>query len=417
MNNFKNSITKLSNLFSTNSSEEAQYLSKVLDAKVWKNYAGAVTKTTSTITTNIAGITANPFGLLTNVILSPEGISFFIAATPKMLINHVRSIATVAKSVLKKFRRTDAEKEANEQKIEQYKKLKAKAEELRKLANEAEKNNALDAEAKRKAVEEAEAAEEEAYKNKPDKLTVVKQIIRPYVGIYIDLIKLVYTKDIYQPFIEPIINLIINFPLFTEKIRNAFKQLYSIYLPDTIKTILNQSIEVILNERDKIKKIFALYYNLLTTIFGNITKIIETFISEVKNIANSAKDILVNAAVNAGKNYANEVMQKIDNSVADKINNLTSDVKNNISKINTEINKNDLSDFNKLSSESIKVVSEKIGKFTGESKNVSENIDTLAVDEMEGKVNESNKVDEKTLTGGFMFKVLPKNYFDEMYYF
>ena len=70
MNNFKNSITKLSNLFNTNSSEEAQYLSKVLDAKVWTNYSGTITKTTTTITTNIAGITANPFGLLTNVILS-----------------------------------------------------------------------------------------------------------------------------------------------------------------------------------------------------------------------------------------------------------------------------------------------------------------------------------------------------------
>lgn len=245
---FINSLGELKKLLGN--SELGNYVTKNTDPKIWANYTSQITMTTTKLTTEITKITANPIGLLTNVLASPECIKFLLRSAPKALVAKFNN----AKLAFK------------------YVKGKIKKDENAKLS------------------------------------TLSKEMIKPYIKIYIELIILVYKKDLYQPFISPILQLVYKFPLLTDNLRKAIQKLYSIYDCQSIKAILSKSIDTILYSEDKMKSIYALFSGLVSVIIANMENVIETFIDEVKRlIKNGGKAI--------EDNVANMLSDKINNSL------------------------------------------------------------------------------------------------------
>ena len=234
--------TQLTEIFG--STELGNYVSKSMNPQTWTQYVNQITMTVTKLSTEITKITANPFGLLTNVLVSPECIKFLIKSTPKALAAKVKNTTKIFK--LLKTDKTDKKNNNSKQQSKQNSKL----------------------------------------------IDTAKSMIKPYIKIFVDLIVIVYKKDLYQPFITPILQLIYKFPLLTNGLRQSIKKVFIIYSCQFIKLILNKSINIILYSKDKLKSIYALFYSLIDKVITSLKNVIQTFIDEVQRlIKNSGKVI------------------------------------------------------------------------------------------------------------------------------
>lgn len=257
------------------SSELGQYISKNTNPKVWSDYTVQVTQTTAKISTEITKITANPIGLLTNVLASPECVKFLIRSAPKALIAKIKN----AKHIIKYVKGKISKKENSESLTD-----------------------------------------------------LSKDLIKPYIKVYIELIVMIYKKDLYQPFINPLLQLIYKFPLLTANLKKAIQQLYSIYECNTIKAILLKTVDTILNSEDKMKSIYELFYNLVSTVLSNMENVLSVFIDEIKRLIKNGGKVIEDKAANMISDKINKSLNNIsilNNSVASKL------INSEISKLGT----------------------------------------------------------------------------------
>ena len=280
--------TQLTEIFG--STELGNYISKSMNPQTWTQYVNQITMTVTKLSTEITKITANPFGLLTNVLVSPECIKFLIKSTPKALAAKIKNTT----KIFKLLKSSKSEKNKNSDKnVKQNSKL----------------------------------------------IDTAKSMIKPYIKIFVDLIVIVYKKDLYQPFITPILQLIYKFPLLTNGLRQSIKKVFIIYSCQFIKLILNKSINIILYSKDKLKSIYALFYSLIDKVITSLKNVLQTFIDEVQRLIKNSGKVIEDKSSDILSRQVNNLIGNISISNALKDPKLNKLLNNEVGKANKSIGK------------------------------------------------------------------------------
>lgn len=280
--------TQLTEIFG--STELGNYISKSMNPQTWTQYVNQITMTVTKLSTEITKITANPFGLLTNVLVSPECIKFLIKSTPKALAAKIKNTT----KIFKLLKSSKSEKNKNSDKnVKQNSKL----------------------------------------------IDTAKNMIKPYIKIFVDLIVIVYKKDLYQPFITPILQLIYKFPLLTNGLRQSIKKVFIIYSCQFIKLILNKSINIILYSKDKLKSIYALFYSLIDKVITSLKNVLQTFIDEVQRLIKNSGKVIEDKSSDILSRQVNNLIGNISISNALKDPKLNKLLNNEVGKANKSIGK------------------------------------------------------------------------------
>ena len=273
------------------STELGKYVSNSMNPQTWTQYVNQITMTVTKLSTEITKITANPFGLLTNVLISPECIKFLIKSTPKALAAKIKNTTKIFK--LLKSSKSDEKNKNSDKDVKQNSKL----------------------------------------------IDTAKSMIKPYIKIFVDLIVMVYKKDLYQPFITPILQLIYKFPLLTNGLRQSIKKVFTIYSCPFIKLILNKSINIILYSKDKLKSIYALFYSLIDRVITSLKNVLQTFIDETKRLIKNSGKVVEDKSSDILARQVNNLIGNISISNALKDPKLNKLLDNEVGKANKSIGK------------------------------------------------------------------------------